>query len=416
MKILWVCSSPIGPMAKALDYTYQGSSGGWIVSEFDKLKNTDFEIVFLTLHGSVAKGKVLRKEYDGTQMYYIAPSRPAFGVEAPAWMTDSIARVIDETCPDIIQIWGTESVLSCAAASFPTDIPKLIFLQGIIGIYVRYKRICVYDKRSFSLKRRLRDRLKTHLYQKQAEEEKKALLNVRGVILDNDCSKGYCTSINPKLLTIYYPFLPREEYFWARWADTECEPHSLFTIAASNPMKGLYQLLEIVGRLSKRYPDIKLYVPGVFGTALTTGSGRITDPYEKYLARIIREYRIEKNVIFTGRLDADGMIGYMKKSAVFVNPSLTEVHALSLREAMAVGMPCISTVCGSVPEFVSHAENGLLFRFNEPEVCESYIVRLFENRDERLYLSQNAKQSFSPDDSCSLSAVYRAVIDPTGNY
>lgn len=410
MKVLWVCTSPIGPMAKALDETYQGSSGGWISAEYEKLKEDDaINVAFLTMKRSVHRGSILKKEYNDSSMYYIGEPNPTFGIEPPEWMTKNIGVVIDEFCPDLIQIWGTESVLSHAAAIYMTPIKKLIFLQGIIGIYVRYKQMWLQEEQRISVKHRLTDRLKNKLYRKQAVLEKRSLGQVQGVILDNDFSEGYCTSINSSLEIIRYPLLPQQEYYQHKWEDSACEAHSLFTVAGSSPMKGLHQLLQVVAHLKEQYHDIRLYVPGIFSISLRAMSGRISNEYEKMLYRIIKENHLEKNVVFTGKLSPKQMSEYMCRCSVFVNPSCMEVHALSLREAMTVGMPCVSTVCGSVAEFVRHGENGLLYRFAEPEVCESYLCRLFENRKERQRLSEHARNTWMKVDNGGLSTIYDTV-------
>ncbi len=409
MKVLWVCTSPVGPMARALGIDYQGSSGGWIGAEYDKLTHSTHELVFLTMIGSVDHGTVLRKEYENASMYYIGRPKVTFGIEPPEWMHRSVRQVIGEVCPDIIQIWGTESVLSVAAAACDTGAQKLLFLQGIIGLYVRYKRFALSGEEKLSLRYKLADTVKSRMYHKQASLEEQILKQVSGVILDNDFSEGYCTRVNPTLHTIRYPLLPQQVYFRNRWADDMCEPHSIFTIAGSSPMKGLHLLLSIVSRLTERYPDIRLYVPGTFSRSLREKSGNPSNEYEKLLYRIISEKHLEDTVVFTGKLDAQQMAAYMCRCALFVNPSCTEVHALSLREAMAVGMPCISSVCGSVSEFVFHADNGLLYRYTEPEICESYIIRLFENREERCRLSERAHNTWAAVEGHDLSAVYDAI-------
>lgn len=408
MKVLWVCTSPVGPMAKALDRSYQGSSGGWITAEYERIKNSGFKIAFLTVNGSVKRGEILRKEYEGSYMFYIGSPKPGFGIKPPEWMRRNIKTVYDEFCPDLIQIWGTESVLSCAAATCSTEKKKLIFLQGIIGIYVRYKKVCLYDEKQISFKYKLTEKLKNSLYQKQADFERKALEHADGVILDNDFSEAYCTSANPELKIIRYPLLPQKPYYRNHWDHSECEPHSVFTVAGSSPMKGLHQLLRIVSRLKDRFKDVKLYVPGSFSNALREMKGGASD-YEKLLYKIIQENQLENRVVFTGKLTPEEMADYMRRCALFVNPSFSEVHALSLREAMTIGMPCISTVCGSVSEFIRHGENGLLYRFAEPEVCESYIARLLGDQDACRRLSEGARSTWESSDTGSLAEIYRSL-------
>ena len=50
MKVLWVSNSPIGPSAEILGKEYQGSSGGWIQSEYEALDKNALSNVLFCLH------------------------------------------------------------------------------------------------------------------------------------------------------------------------------------------------------------------------------------------------------------------------------------------------------------------------------------------------------------------------------
>ena len=71
----------------------------------------------------------------------------------------------------------------------------------------------------------------------------------------------------------------------------------------------------------------------------------------------------------------------LEKANCFVNPSVMENHALSLREALIVGVPSISTVCGSVSDYVVNGKNGFLYRYEEYEVLAELIGRVFEMKE-----------------------------------
>lgn len=48
----------------------------------------------------------------------------------------------------------------------------------------------------------------------------------------------------------------------------------------------------------------------------------------------------------------------MLESNAFIMMSCIENHSSTLREAMYLGVPCISSAISSVPEFVTHGKNG----------------------------------------------------------
>ena len=123
---------------------------------------------------------------------------------------------------------------------------------------------------------------------------------------------------------------------------------------------------------------------------------------------MIKELDLEDNVKFTGRLSTEQMADTMEKCHLFVNPSCMEVHALSLRESMIVGLPCISAQCGSVVEFLQHKVSGLLYRYEEYESLAYYIDILFSNSEICNDFSDRASKIFDKSDlkSLDLNRIY----------
>ena len=93
-------------------------------------------------------------------------------------------------------------------------------------------------------------------------------------------------------------------------------------------------------------------------------------------------------------------------------PSAIENHSSSLKEAMMVGMPCVSSKVGGVPEYVNHGENGYLYNFEDYTVLAEYISRIFDDDNLALELSKNAhdtiKQMHDSDD------VLKNIVDIYG--
>ena len=116
---------------------------------------------------------------------------------------------------------------------------------------------------------------------------------------------------------------------------------------------------------------------------------------------------------FVGAKSPKGMVEELLDCNVFVNPSCMEVHALSLREAMTVGVPCISSLCGSVAEYMNHGKNGFIYRYEEYEILAYYIKILFENDDMCKSIGYKAKVDM--DNKCknlsdmTLEKIYEVV-------
>lgn len=68
-------------------------------------------------------------------------------------------------------------------------------------------------------------------------------------------------------------------------------------------------------------------------------------------------------------------------ASVFVLPSLSEGSPNVLLEAMAAGVPAVSTAVGGVPEMVTHEKSALLVPHSDPVALARAVERLLEDRD-----------------------------------
>ena len=95
----------------------------------------------------------------------------------------------------------------------------------------------------------------------------------------------------------------------------------MFSSSALYSLKGLHIEVKAIAILKKKYPDIKLYVPG--GCA---ENGKIKDPsgYIKYINRLIKKYGLEDNIIFTGSISPSEVAKRLRKANVFVVSSAVE--------------------------------------------------------------------------------------------
>jgi len=90
---------------------------------------------------------------------------------------------------------------------------------------------------------------------------------------------------------------------------------------------------------------------------ILVGEGKEKDKYLKY----IREHNI-KNVFFEGFAQKEDIVKYYKSVDVFVLPSFNEVWGLVVNEAMACGLPILSsTYAGVTRDLVKDRVNGYSF-------------------------------------------------------
>lgn len=147
-------------------------------------------------------------------------------------------------------------------------------------------------------------------------------------------------------------------------------------------------------------------------------SGRLTiagsGPEASRLGALARELGIEHAVRFTGRLDREVMAKLYRESDVVLNPSRADNMPNSLLEAMASGVPVVSTDVGGVPFMVQHEETALLVKAGDFEAMAAAIVRLIEDGTLWQRLSQagleQARRYSWPRVAPDLAKLYGAAL------
>lgn len=94
-----------------------------------------------------------------------------------------------------------------------------------------------------------------------------------------------------------------------------------------------------------------------------------------------RKYVTEKNlpVLFKGKLKKKDWIKLSAEYDVFVNSSNIDNTPVSVIEAMALGLPVVSTNIGGIPYLIEEDIAGLLVPPNNPEAMAESISYLLEN-------------------------------------
>jgi len=157
------------------------------------------------------------------------------------------------------------------------------------------------------------------------------------------------------------------------------------TAAVTGVPKADPPLIYSVGRLieKKGFDDL------ISACALLRDAGlpfqcRITGdgPLKDALTHQIEAASLTGQVTLTGALSQADIISHLGQTSVFALPCVTETHGgrdvlpTVLMEAMAAGLPCVSTLLAGVPEMVIHEETGLLTPERDPAATASALTRL----------------------------------------
>ncbi|MBC2846119.1 glycosyltransferase family 4 protein [Winogradskyella flava] len=97
------------------------------------------------------------------------------------------------------------------------------------------------------------------------------------------------------------------------------------------------------------------------------------------------------NVNFTGKLSKKEWVEISKKHNIFINTTNFDNLPVSVIEAMALGLPVVSTNVGGLSYLINHNEEGLLVPPNNVDAMVSAIMRLKEDNNLRKKIVINAR-------------------------
>ncbi len=137
-----------------------------------------------------------------------------------------------------------------------------------------------------------------------------------------------------------------------------------------DPRKNIELLLDAFVRVSSRFTSAELYLIGAVSTPAID-------------AQIARR-RLQRNVVIVDRLTGTDYPDALQRLDVFVVPSHQEGLCIAALEAMASGVPVVSTRCGGPEEFVLDGQTGALCAFDATEmadqICEFVSDRVLRDR------------------------------------
>lgn len=166
-------------------------------------------------------------------------------------------------------------------------------------------------------------------------------------------------------------------------------PGRVLFAGAAGLRKGLPYLSEAATRLKQIRPDVSIVVAGEVSLQ-------------------IRNLAETRDLVFLGKLSAATMAQELCRADVFCLPSLAEGSATSIFEALAHGLPVITTLSsGSV---VRHGDDGFIVRERDAIDIANAIDKITGDRQLRADMSQSAYKKSAEYTDAVCGAQFIAVI------
>ena len=147
--------------------------------------------------------------------------------------------------------------------------------------------------------------------------------------------------------------------------------------------KNLPFLLKSFKGISQAMPDVYL---------LLIGGG--VQQYEDEIRSLVNELKLGERVRLTSRISYDQLPAYLAMCNIFVTASVTEVHPLSVIEAMGAGLPIMGIDSVGVGDIVVDGLTGFLSTHDQPAFTAK-LTRLCLDQELRAQMSDSARKASS---------------------
>lgn len=154
---------------------------------------------------------------------------------------------------------------------------------------------------------------------------------------------------------------------------------SITAVGRLTEQKNYSLLINAFSQITKKFPEKKLFIYG-------------EGPQEGVLKDMVQALSLEDKVVFAGI--SNDIPDVLANSGLYVLASNFEGMPNSLMEALAVGVPSISTDCpaGGPKHLIKDHENGILIPVNDLEALINAMATLLDNAHLLMKVSNNARE------------------------
>lgn len=211
---------------------------------------------------------------------------------------------------------------------------------------------------------------------------------VDSLIIENTCGYNSLTSIpliNKKKI-ILLPNGHSEDFIQqVGYSEFERQP-IILTVSRVVPEKGLDILISAFSTLSSEFPEWKLKIIGPVEDIIY---------YEKCLS-LIENYDMLSRIVFTGPYYGDTLKLEYYHSSIFCLPSLEESFGIVRLEAIAAGLPLITSKAGCGCDFAGFG--SMVFKTGDITELKEYLKKLMTDEKLRKEISEKQQASLTSYD------------------
>lgn len=133
------------------------------------------------------------------------------------------------------------------------------------------------------------------------------------------------------------------------------------------PKYGPSFLIKAFSKVAERYPNVELYM---------VGEGELMQE----LIKLARDLGVDDKIYFQGHISQIEVVELLKRTDIFVMPSIYETFGVAALEASAMEIPVIATKVGGVQEVVKDGKTGFLVDKEDISKLSNAILKLIKNK------------------------------------
>ena len=232
--------------------------------------------------------------------------------------------------------------------------------------------------------------------------QKKVVKQLHNVVTVSDCSRQDIArdfGLQPAGTSLVYNGIDTDTF--RPLAGVERLPLRLMaTCSADAPLKGTRFLIRAYARLLARYPELELLL---VSKPLPGGKTE----------KLVKKLGLQQRIKFVSGISTEQMVRYYAEATVAVVPSVYEGFGLPAGEAMACGVPVVSTDGGALPEVVGDA--GVIVPAKNVDAMVAAIDDLLQQPERRRQLGEAGRRRIDEKfcwQVCAreMTAYYREVL------
>ena len=145
------------------------------------------------------------------------------------------------------------------------------------------------------------------------------------------------------------------------------------------PQKGLEYLIKALHFVIEKNSEVKLVL---------TGDG----PLFPKIQSMVKNLKLERNVLFKGRVPREKLPYIISTASIYVLPSLKEGMPFALLEAMSCGKAVIGSDIPGINDIITHEKNGILVPPRNSTALADAILMMLKNEELRKQLGKCARR------------------------